>query len=107
MEQSDFFLPLWDKNNPDHNKYKTNQISGSPQLIYGFNKIPIVQQEFAEFYDFNNTNSIIYQDDNLARAMEHAIQMTDQQYKKIYDKLNELSNEVYDESQKNIKSKIK
>ncbi|MBO7508699.1 MAG: hypothetical protein J6T57_00255 [Alphaproteobacteria bacterium] len=107
MEQSDFFLPLWDKNNPEHDKYKTNQVSGSPQLIYGFNKIPIVQQEFAEFYDFDNTNAIIYTGDNLAAAMESAIVMTDQEYKKIYNGLDKLSREVYNESKENIRAKIK
>lgn len=107
MEQSDFFLTLWDKNNPDHNKYKTDQVSGSPQLIYGFNKIPIVQKEFAEFYDFNNKNSIIYENDDLANAMERGISMNDEQYTKIYNELDKLSQEVYEESKQNLKSAIK
>ena len=107
MESSDFFLTLWDKNNPDHNKYKTDQVSGSPQLIYAFNKIPLVQKEFADFYDFNDKNSIIYEDDNLANAMEQAILMNDKQYLKLYNELDKLSTSVYEESKQNIKKMIK
>ncbi|MFQ6729932.1 MAG: glycosyltransferase [Alphaproteobacteria bacterium] len=107
MESSDFFLTLWDKNNPDHNKYKTDQVSGSPQLIYAFNKIPLVQKEFADFYDFNDKNSIIYEDDNLADAMEQAILMNDKQYLKLYNELDKLSKSVYEESKQNIKKMIK
>lgn len=107
MESSDFFLTLWDKNNPDHNKYKTDQVSGSPQLIYAFNKIPLVQKEFADFYDFNDKNSIIYEDDNLADAMEQAILMNDKQYLKLYNELDKLSKSVYEESKQNIKNLIK
>ena len=107
MESSDFFLTLWDKNNPDHNKYKTDQVSGSPQLIYAFNKIPLVQKEFADFYDFNDKNSIIYEDDNLADAMEQAILINDKQYLKLYNELDKLSKSVYEESKQNIKKMIK
>ena len=103
MEQSDFFLTLWDKNNPMHDKYRTNLISGSPQLIFGFNKIPIIQKEFADFYDFDKTNAIVYQGDNLASAMESAILMKDSEYKKMYNKLDELSKDVYNESLNNLK----
>lgn len=103
MEQSDFFLTLWDKNNPVHNKYKTDQASGSIQLILGFNKIPILQKEFADFYDCTDKNAIIYTDNNLASAMEFAIQMNDAQYTKIYNGLDKLSQDVYTESKNNLK----
>lgn len=102
MEQSDFFLTLWDKKDPTHDKYRTNLISGSPQLIYGFNKIPIIQKEFADFYDFNKTNAIVYEDDGLTDAMEQAILMNDNQYAKLYKGLDKLSQEVYNESKENI-----
>lgn len=104
MEQADFFLTLWDKNNPTHDKYRTNLISGSPQLIFGFNKIPIIQKEFADFYDFDNANAIVYQDDNLASAMERAILMKNPEYKKMYSKLEDLTKEVYNESLTNLKN---
>ena len=106
MEQSDFFLTLWDKNNPTHDKYRTNLISGSPQLIFGFNKVPIIQQEFALFYDFDKTNAIVYNDDTLADAMEHAILMNNTQYKKLYSGLQKLATDMYNETKQNIKSRI-
>ena len=104
MEQSDFFLTLWEKDNPNHDKYRTNLISGSPQLIFGFNKIPIIQKEFADFYDFDDTNAIIYEDNTLAEAMEQAILMKASQYKKLYNGLKKLSEEIYQESKANIKA---
>ena len=107
MEQADFFLPLWDDKNPDHKKYRTNQVSGSPQLIYAFNKIPVVQKEFSEFYDFDNKNSIIYENDNLTEAMEHAILMSDSEYKQMYNELDKLSKSVYKESKENIYKLLK
>ena len=107
MEQSDFFLTLWDKKDPTHDKYRTNLISGSPQLIYGFNKIPVTQKEFADFYDFDKTNAIVYTDDGLIAAMEQAILMTDTQYLKLYKGLEKLSQEVYNESKENIAKILK
>ena len=107
MENSDFFLTLWDKNVKDHLKYGKNHISGSSQLIYAFNKIPIVQKEFTKFYDFDDKNAIVYEDDNLAAAMERAILMKDAEYGKIYKELDKLSKSVYQESKKNLKSMIK
>lgn len=103
MEQSDFFLTLWDKNDSTHDKYRTNLISGSPQLIFGFNKIPVIQKEFADFYDFDDTNAIVYQGNNLTDAMEQAILMTDNHYTKLYQGLNKLSQEMYNESKNNLK----
>lgn len=107
MEKSDFFLTLWDKKIESQIKYGKNHISGSSQLIYAFNKIPLVQKEFADFYDFNDKNSIIYEDDNLADAMEQAILMNDKQYLKLYNELDKLSKSVYEESKQNIKKMIK
>ncbi len=104
MEMSDFFLTLWDKNDPKHDKYRTNLISGSPQLIFGFNKIPIIQKEFADFYDFSNKDAVIYNDDHLFEAMEKAILMSDKEYTKLYQGLEKLSKEMYDETKQNLKS---
>lgn len=105
MEQSDFFLTLWDTKNNSH--YKTNTVSGSPQLIYGFNKIPILERSFADFYDFDEENSILYNGDNLSSAMETAIQMNDQEYKNKFEALKATSSDIYNESLQNIINALK
>ena len=85
----------------------TNTVSGSPQLIYGFNKIPILEQSFADFYDFNEENSILYTGDNLSSAMETAIKMNNQEYKDKFEALKITATDIYNESLQNIKNTLK
>ena len=107
MEQADFFLTLLDANNQDHYRYITTGVTGSAQLIYGFAKLPIIPQTFAEFYGFNSQNAIVYDGDNLALAMQEAIDMTAQEYQKKQQNLQHLADKIYQQSLSNLKKALK
>lgn len=101
VEKADFFLPLLDPENKDHMRYITSGVTGSAQLIYGFAKVPIIHQKFADFYGFNSRNSIIYEN-NFAQAMISAIQMDSKTYQNLQEELVQLANSLYDISFKNM-----
>ena len=84
MEKADFFLPLLDPSNEWHRRYLNETTTGSRQLILGFLKPCLINEEFANAYDFNQNNSIIYQQNNL----------------------NLLAQNIYKESLQNLKDSI-
>lgn len=102
LESADFFLPLLDPDVKEHERYITTGVTGSAQLIYGFTKIPVIDQKFAGFYRFNDLNAIIY-DHDLSSAMEQAINMTAEEYNEKQSKLTETVNLIAKESMDNLK----
>ena len=102
LESADFFLPLLDPDVKEHERYITTGVTGSAQLIYGFTKIPVIDQKFAGFYRFNDKNAIVY-DHDLASAMEKAINMTAEEYNEKQSKLTETVNLIAKESMDNLK----
>ena len=107
MEAADFFLPLLDPTNPDHDRYITTGVTGSAQLIYGFAKVPLIHEKFAPFYRFDKSNSIIYTGDNLSTAMRDAISMSDADYEKIRNNLRRTTCQIWDESLGNLAGILK
>lgn len=101
VEKSHFFLPLLDANNPEHDRYIKTQVTGSAQLVYGFRKVPVVHKKFANFYDFNPKNAIIY--DDLADGMERAILMNATDYDKHIKQLDKTANSIKQETTDNLK----
>ena len=102
MEKADFFLPLLDPENPDHNRYVTTGVTGSAQLIYAFEKVPVIQKKFAKFYRFDNKNAIVF-DKDLATAMAKAISLSSPEYNKLQSELHNTKQEIICESEKNLK----
>ncbi len=102
MEKADFFLPLLDPNNPDHERYITTGVTGSAQLIYGFEKVPVIQKKFAKFYRFNNKNAIVFEK-SLATAMSKAISLSGQEYNTLQSNLHKTAQEIQKESFDNLK----
>ncbi len=102
MEKADFFLPLLDPENPDHNRYITTGVTGSAQLIYAFEKIPVIHKKFADFYRFDNKNAIVF-DKDLATAMAKAISLSSPEYNKLQSELHNTKQEIICESEKNLK----
>ena len=102
MEKADFFLPLLDPENPDHNRYITTGVTGSAQLIYAFEKVPVIQKKFAKFYRFDNKNAIVF-DKDLATAMAKAISLSSPEYNKLQSELHNTKQEIICESEKNLK----
>ena len=104
MEIADFFLPLLDPDNKDHDRYITVGTSGSFQLIYGFQKPCLIAKKFATMHGFNETNSIIYDKNiNLTDAMSKAISMNTKEYTQLQDNLKEYEQKLYKNSLSNLR----
>jgi hypothetical protein len=107
MENADFFLPLLDPENPQHDRYITTGTSGSFQLIYGFAKPCVVAEKFAETNRLNAANSIIYSNNaDLAQAMSDAIKLSPSDYAQMQRNLTANAASLYNESLENLKKLI-
>ena len=103
IQLADFFLPLLDSRNPEHNRYVTTGTSGSFQLIYGFLKPPIIASSFAPINGFDDSNSVVYENDfDLSVAMEKAIRMTAGDYSAMRENLKKYADNLYRESLENF-----
>ena len=103
MEKADFFLPLLDINDTNHECYLNSVTTGSLQLILGFKKIPLIQDEFAKFYEFDAGNALIYTD-NMENAMLQAIDMSSQTYQNLQHSLDEKAQKIKEKSYENLKN---
>ena len=70
-------------------------------LIYGFAKIPVIHKKFANFYRFDDTNAIVYEND-FANAMMRAIQMTPDEYASHCANMQNTAQHIADESYNNL-----
>ncbi|MDR1696706.1 MAG: glycosyltransferase family 4 protein [Rickettsiales bacterium] len=102
LESADFFLPLLDPDNPDHERYITTGVTGSTQLIYAFGKVPVLHKKFAKFYRFDDGNAIVY-DDCLESAMLRAIDMTADEYECAQENLTQAARDIEMESLDNLR----
>lgn len=100
VEKSHYFLPLLDNKNPDHKQYIKTQVTGSAQLIYGFNKVPVIHKDFAKFYNFDANNAILYQD--LFDGMKSAIETNSKEYDKKQQNIKKLATKIKSESLKTL-----
>ena len=107
IQKADFFLPLLDPCNPEHDRYITTGTSGSFQLIHGFLKPPVLESRFAPINGFDGSNGIIYEGNaELATAMEKAIRMTTEDYSEIRENLRRFTENLYRESLGNLRRLI-
>jgi hypothetical protein len=81
MKSMDFYLPL--KDSHFHSPYWLNKCTGDYQLIYGFEKPPVIPSIFARSYRFNRDTSIIYEDgiDGLAKGLNEAVNLLPENYR--------------------------
>lgn len=104
IEEADFFLPLLDNENPDHDRYLKYGVSGSFQLIYGFRKPCILNRKFAETYGINNDNSILYDNnEDFIESLKKAINMNNDEYFKLQNNLKIYADNLYNKSLENLK----
>ena len=88
LQTSDFYLPLLDPDLKEHKRYLENGTSGSFQLIRGFLLPPVIHKTFAEAYNFNSSNSIIYKDnEDMQKAMEKAVNTDNERYLALQNEL--------------------
>ena len=99
----DYILGLLDPNNTLHDRYVKYGTSGTFQLSYGFLKPLIINEKFAISHGLNDSNSIIYKDNNLLEAMECAINESNSSYTNRRNELQILANKIYEKSLENIK----
>ena len=106
IAKSDFFLPLLDPN--IHTKYISDHTSGSFQLSYGFNIPMVIEKTFANAYNFDNNNSIIYNKNiDFCNKLKDAINLNEEVYKKLKDELKLKSKEIEKISLENLKKILK
>jgi hypothetical protein len=103
VENADFFLPMLDSEDPEHNKYITKTTSGSFQLIYGFRKPCLLAEKFTKIHGFDSDNCLIYKNNSdLARMMMVAVNMSQEEYSKKQEKLAKYANNLYKNSLNNL-----
>ena len=107
MEQADFFIPLLDAANADHDRYITSGVSGSIQLILGFAKVPIIHKKFASFYGFNSDMAMIFNTKDFTNLMLKAINMSANEYAIMQDNLSKYAVTIQNKSLSNIKKAFK
>lgn len=103
MEKADFFIPLLDATNADHDRYITSGVSGSIQLILGFAKLPIIHKKFADFYGFNSSMAMIFNSKDFANMMLKAINMSESEYASMQSNLAQYAKDIQNKSKVNIK----
>ena len=102
IAKNDFFLPLLDPN--IHRSYLKDLTTGSFQLSYGFNIPLIIEKTFADAYNFNNNNSIVYnQNEDFYNKLKEAININKEKYKKIKEGLKIKTKEIEINSINNLK----
>lgn len=104
IEKADFMLTSYNEDDPEHIRYNTSGTSGNFQLMYGFLKPAIITQGFAPINGLNKENAILYdKEENYPDAIEKAINMDNQSYKTMQNKLKDYEIELYKTSLENLK----
>lgn len=107
IEEADYILPLLDPDNNEHNRYITTGNSGSFQLIYGFIKPAIIHKKFSDYYNINDKNAIVYNNNqDLYDKLIYSINIDSNEYKSLQQNLQKLSNSIYKQSINNLKTLI-
>ena len=105
LERADFFLPLLDADNPDHERYITTGETGSAQLVYAFSKVPVLHPKFAAFYGFTDDNAVLSAD--LTDGMRRAIVLSAHDYAARQKDLTELARKLERETTDNLRTILK
>lgn len=107
IEESDFIVTSFQKENPNHRFYRTSGTTGSYQLAYGFRKPCIVQQEFALNTALSTENSLIYDNDaQISDAFLTAITMNSEAYKVMQLAMQEAAEQLYEKSLRQLRALI-
>lgn len=107
VENSDFIIIPLEIENKYDKLFRTTRVTGSAQLSYGFLKPCIINQKFANFYNFNNKNSLLYNNFNLYETMKKAILLNNQDYQQMRNNLDINEKKLYHISIENIQKIIK
>ena len=103
VESCDYIIIPLDSKNKIDNDYKFRRVTGSIQLVYGFLKPAIINENFSDFYHLNSKNSLIYSNVDLYKIMKKAILLNNVEYNNLRNNLRILEKHIYDLSINNIK----
>ena len=92
VESSDYIIIPLDPNSEYDKEYKEIKATGSIQLVLGFLKPAIINQNFSDFYNLNNNNSLIYNNTNFYHIMKKSIILNKKDYIFILFKMSEIKN---------------
>jgi len=106
IQSSDYIIIPLDPNSENDILYKTTKASGSIQLVYGFLKPAIINENFSEFYQLNDKNSLLYNNHNLYEIMKKSILLNKKDYKTMQNNLQILAKVIYKKSILNIQKVI-
>ena len=106
LEAADFILPMLDSNISEHQRYLMGKTTGSCQLILGFSKVPIIEDEFARAYRFSDENAILYKSERLGEGMLQAMLLCADEYDKLREKVDDLQRSIEGESLRNLHEQI-
>lgn len=106
IENTDFIIVMIDKDNPKHQHYMNTVTSGIFQIILGFHKPCIIQEDVANIYGFTEKNCIMYNGENLASALEVAVSMSENEYQDKLNNLDEFELKIYQKSRENLRTSI-
>lgn len=101
---SDFIIINLDPNNKADEDFTKIRVTGSAQLAYGFLKPVLIHKQYSNFYNFNYTNSLIYDHLNFTKTIKKAINMDTKYYKQMQENLSLLSSEIYMKSKNNLRN---
>lgn len=82
--------------------FSTCQTSGAKQLSLGFLIPCIIEKKAAEYYGFSEKNAVIYENGQLAQALERANSMSREQYAGLVRELEKLQREIRERSVQNL-----
>jgi hypothetical protein len=105
LSHSDFIIAGLDPHIENQKQYLQGCTTGNLQLSFGFSKPMIINKLFGRHYELDGA-SIMYDEDDLLHAMETAVTMEGDEYKKITVQLKELANETYKRSLNNLENAI-
>lgn len=104
--EADFFLPMLNPEISHNQRYREGTVTGSWQIILGFLKPALIHSHFADYYQLNGDNSIIFNsNEELVNAIQNAISMTYENYTFLQKNLKDLSEKIYQDSLENLRKR--
>ncbi|MDR3347999.1 MAG: hypothetical protein LBO03_00095 [Acidaminococcales bacterium] len=104
IRAADFILLPLSYSVERHHTFLRGQVSGTNQLMLGFNKPCLLEEPFAKAYGLSEKNAVIYDSGRgLADAMRRAMEMGPEEYGQMQKNLQILADEMYEKSLDNLK----
>lgn len=105
VENSDFLLTAFQKDNPLHAYYRTTGTSGSFQLSYGFAKPGIYQRDYIADTVITEESSLLYDEDgDMMDAMKLAMEMSSEKYAFMGEAMHRSASKLAHDSRENLRA---